>query len=185
MQQFYALVVVFVLYGIGFGYYAGIQPIMEWRFFSWHPFLMTLGMITLPGVASVTKKMGGYTNTKMHGILAWLGIFCMLAGWYAIYLNKERNGAQHLTSTHATVGVFVMCNMIGLGLAGGVVLHPDFGLDKTNKTVRLAHKLGARLILVLAWFTAVLGLYQLVSESYMKLMIYAAPLIALAPYSIM
>ena len=56
-------------HGIGLGYYAGIQPITKWRFFSWHPLLLTLGMIAIPGIGAVTKKMGGYTNTKV-----WRGV---------------------------------------------------------------------------------------------------------------
>ena len=47
------------------GYMAGIQPIGEWRFFSWHPFLMTAGMVGMAGIGAVTKKMGGYDNTKV------------------------------------------------------------------------------------------------------------------------
>lgn len=180
-----ALVIIFILYGIGMGFYAGTQPIGQWRFFSWHPLLMTIGMIALPGIAAVTKKLGGYTNTKIHAIVSWLAIFSTLGGYYIIYQNKENNGARHLTSTHANVGIFVMINMIGLGLFGSIVLHPDFGIDKTNKTLRSLHKLGARIVLIIAWFTAVLGLYTLVPNDYVKLMVYAAPLVSLVPYSLM
>lgn len=45
---------------------AGIQPKgAGWRSFSWHPMLMTCGMVGMIGAASVTKKLGGYTNTKV------------------------------------------------------------------------------------------------------------------------
>ena len=56
----------FAVYSVVAGYYAGSRPNGEWRYFSWHPLLMTLGMVGCAGVASVTKKMGGYTNTKVR-----------------------------------------------------------------------------------------------------------------------
>ena len=56
---------VLVLFSVAMGYMAGIQPVGEWRFFSWHPFLMTLGMVGFMGVGAVTKKLGGYDNTKV------------------------------------------------------------------------------------------------------------------------
>jgi hypothetical protein len=52
---------------LGCGYMAATQPPdAGWRFFSWHPFLMTTGMVGLTGVSAVTKKLGGYTNTKVR-----------------------------------------------------------------------------------------------------------------------
>jgi len=146
---------------------------------------MTIGMIALPGIATVTKKKGGYVNTKIHGILSWLGIFCTLGGYYVIYQNKEMNGAPHLTTPHAWAGIFVMGNMCMFGTVGGVLLHPDFGMAKTNQTYRLAHKLGGRVVLIIAWFTAVMGLNTLVGNDYPKLLTYAAPLVCLVPYSLM
>ena len=71
------------------GYTAGIQPAGEWRFFSWHPLLMTVGMVGCTGVGAVTKKLGGYENTKVSSkttttksiVLAVL--VCSLAVWLA------------------------------------------------------------------------------------------------------
>ena len=65
MNEFRVLVVILVAYGLAAGSYAGLQPTGTWRFFSWHPLLMTLGMITIPGGAAGLKKLGGYTNTKV------------------------------------------------------------------------------------------------------------------------
>lgn len=64
------------------------------------------------------------------------GNFLALGGMYAIYKNKENMGKDHLTSTHGQLGASIMICCILLGTAGGVVLHPDFGIDKTNKDVR-------------------------------------------------
>lgn len=45
---------------------AGHQPVgAGWRLFSWHPFLMMVGMIGLMGSGAMIKKLGGYTNTKV------------------------------------------------------------------------------------------------------------------------
>ena len=61
-----ALVISFALFAIIGGTYAGMQPISMWRFFSWHPLLMTFGMIALPGMGALTKKRLGYSNTKVR-----------------------------------------------------------------------------------------------------------------------
>ena len=64
------LVTLFVIFTFVQGYLAGVQPSGEgWRYFSWHPFLMTGGFVGLMGIAAVTKKLGGYTNTKV-----WMAI---------------------------------------------------------------------------------------------------------------
>jgi len=102
---------------------------------------------------------------------------------YVIYRNKENNGFYHLRSTHSQVGAFLGLAMIGLGAVGGVVLHPDFGVDKGNKTIRLAHKLSSRIVLFLAWVTAVVGLYSL-TKGKTTLALYAMPLLALAPFTL-
>lgn len=60
------LVASYVLFSLGAGYMAAVQPTgAGWRDFSWHPFLMTSGFVGAFGVATVTKKRGGYTNTKV------------------------------------------------------------------------------------------------------------------------
>jgi hypothetical protein len=55
------------LYASYGGYSAGMQPMgMGWRFFSYHPLLMTSGFVGMMGSAAITKKRGGYTNTKVR-----------------------------------------------------------------------------------------------------------------------
>ena len=66
-QKYSLLLVVLIVFSLRGGYMAATQPPdAGWRFFSWHPFLMTLGMVGLAGIGSVTKKLGGYTNTKVN-----------------------------------------------------------------------------------------------------------------------
>lgn len=83
----------YIVFSLGAGYMAGVQPSgAGWRDFSWHPFLMTCAFVGAFGAAAVTKKRGGYTNTKAHGILAWLGNFLAL-GMYRreLCVSKESN----------------------------------------------------------------------------------------------
>lgn len=72
---------------------------------------------------------------------------------------------------------------LSLGLAGSIFLHPDFGIDKTNKLIRTAHKLASRATIAVAWITALGGLLQLGAEP-IVLALYAVPLLALAPLSL-
>lgn len=120
---------------------------------------------------------------KLHAILGWLAIFASGGGIYCIYRNKEINGFSHLKSPHSICGVGVAVSFLGLGLAGSIFLHPDFGIDKTNKLIRTAHKLASRATIALAWVTALGGLLQLGAEP-MILALYALPLLALAPLSL-
>jgi hypothetical protein len=66
---------------------------------------------------------------------------------------------------------------------GGVFLHPDFGIDKTNKTIRLAHKTFARVLLGGAWVTAFYGFYTM-TQNPVDLAIFGLPLVVLAPFTL-
>jgi uncharacterized membrane protein len=116
-------------------------------------------------------------------MLGWASIFASFAGLYCIYRNKENNGFEHLKTPHSRIGAFVVLNCVALGLAGGIFLHPDFGVDKTNKTIRKAHKTASRLVLLLAWMTAFFGLLQL-TQDYVTLALYGVPLIGLVPFTL-
>ena len=94
-------------------------------------------------------------------------------------------GRRHLLTVHALAGAAVFCGMVGAALVGAIFLHPDTGLDKTNQTLRFAHKTFSRAVLVAAWMTATYGLYQLVPpnpEGTLKWVMFAAPLVCLVPY---
>jgi hypothetical protein len=64
-SNYTTLCICLVLYSIIAGYMAGIQPINKFRYFSYHPLLMTLGMIGSMSIGTITKKLGGYANTKV------------------------------------------------------------------------------------------------------------------------
>ena len=143
------------------------------------------GMFGLMGIAAITKKRGGYTNTKMHGILAWSGIMLASAGMYAIYQHKNNMGKPHFTTWHSWTGLSAFGGCIGLGLVGGVVLHPDFGLDTTNKQIRAIHKYSGRIVLMLAWMATLSGLKTLVGDDIKPILLFAVPLVVAAPFTLL
>ncbi len=136
-MQYNSLVGAYILYTLIVGYTVAVQPSgAGWRFFSWHPFLMVTGFIGMMGISAITKKLGGYKNTKIHGMLASGGLGSAFGGLYVIYRHKEILGKEHITSTHAIFGIVTMAGCFMAMLAGAIFLHPDFGVDKTNKTIR-------------------------------------------------
>jgi len=130
-----------------------------------------------------SNLLQGYTNTKNHGILGNLGVMLSLGGLYAIYRNKNMWGKAHFTSTHGQAGLAIILLSVGAGMVGGVFLHPDFGMDKTNKTIRYAHKVFARGVLMAAWGTAFYGFSTMTSDP-VQLAMFGLPLSVLAPYSL-
>ena len=59
------------------------------------------GMVGMMGTAALTKKRMGYTNTKLHGMIAWAGMTLSGGGLYVIYQNKESMGKEHFTTVHS------------------------------------------------------------------------------------
>jgi hypothetical protein len=175
------LVAAFIAFSAILGYFAATLPTgAGWRFFSWHPFLMTTGFIGMMGSSAIIKKRGGYANTKLHGILSSTGLMMAFGGLYVIYKNKENMGKEHITSIHALAGIITIAAAVLPAIAGVVLLHPDFGIDKTNKTYRFAHKWSARIVMLSAWVTAVFGLMKMTSDIKI-LAAFAVPLVVLAP----
>jgi len=63
--------------------------------------IILLGMVGMMGAAALTKKRGGYKNTKLHGIMAWVGMMLAGGGLYVIYQHKESMGKAHFTTYHS------------------------------------------------------------------------------------
>jgi hypothetical protein len=184
-QKHKILSVAFALYTLIVGRMISTQPEgAKWSFFSWHPFLMVTGFIGLMGISSVTKKLGGYTNTKLHGILASLGLISALAGLYVIWKNKEIHGKDHITTTHALMGIITVACAVGPAIVGAVFLHPDFGMDKTNQQFRFAHKWFGRVVIASAYVTGFFGLKHMTSDIWV-LLTYAVPLMILGPMTLL
>ena len=144
------------------------------------------GMVGLMGTATLTKKRMGYTNTKLHGIIAWAGLLASYAGFYVIYTNKNNMGKDHYTTLHSKAGLAALVGSTMLGMAGGVFLHPDFGIDKQNGLIRAGHKWAARGMLGVAWLATLSGLQTLIGEEDVKgLVMFAAPLVLAAPFTLL
>lgn len=144
---------------------------------------MTLGFVGMMGNAAIIKKLGGYRNTKIHGNLAIAGLFLSFAGLYIIYQNKENSKKNHFTSNHSIAGLVTLIGCTMIGLAGAIFLNPDFGIAKTNKTIRKAHKLAGRLFIAIGWFTCYSGLSQLTSNKAV-IVFYMLPLLLTAPFTL-
>jgi hypothetical protein len=128
----------------------------------------------------------GYINTKLHGIIAWAGLLSSYIGFYIIYQNKNNNSKNHFTSLHSKAGLIVLVGSTMLGMAGGVFLHPDFGIDKQNGLIRMGHKWASRGILCLAWMATLSGLQTMIGdEDVTTLLFFAAPLVLAAPFTLL
>ena len=102
--MYQALVASFILYSLGVGYWVAIKPDGSgWRLFSWHPFLMVCGFVGMFGIGAVTKKLGGYTNTKVgltRGVrkgfcsrLSDILLFCYDTAPRDLFLARKFHGA--------------------------------------------------------------------------------------------
>lgn len=148
----------------------------EWTWFSWHPFCMMIAFVCIAGNAALIKKIGGYSNTKLHGNLMFVGAIIAGFGWYVIYRSKEMRGKQHLTSTHGQLGFAVLVGNIGLFLFAFAALHPDWGVLRTNKLIRFVHKWGGRSIITASWVTCVLGFLPMQQDLTYRVL-FAAPMV--------
>lgn len=135
------------------------------------------------GNAAIIKKLGGYANTKLHGILSMLGLFSAFIGLYVIYQNKENSGKDHFTSNHSIAGLTTLLGSTIVGLAGATLLHPDFGVAKTNQQFRKIHKLAARFFIAIGWLTCYSGLSQMTKNSAV-IAFYMLPLLLTVPFTL-
>ena len=79
---------------VGLTYYIG-RP---WRWFSWHPLLMTLAFIAAAGSGILVKRKGGRVNTILHGSAMVFAFVLAMLGWYVIREQKKMLGKPHNTS---------------------------------------------------------------------------------------
>ena len=184
--RYRVLIASFIIHSAVMGWYVSSRPGNgKWTSpFSWHPFLMTFGMVGSMGMGAITKKLGGYANTKTHGVLSGVGYLMAVFGFVAIYHNKNLLGKAHFQTTHGKVGLSIMVLMMAPLAAGLIALHPDFGVDKTNKTIRMMHKYFARILMALAWGNCMYGVYGMRKEHPLELFAYGLPLMFWMPLTL-
>lgn len=128
------------------------------------------------------RYIGGYTNTKNHGIMMGVCTAITCFGWYVIFVSKEMKHKDHLTTYHGQIGAMVMISNLGLTVFGLAGLHPDFGFLKTNKLVRFLHKWSGRVIVGLSWVVCVLGFVRMSDDNILYNAAYTVPLIVFGGY---
>jgi len=166
------------------GYTTATQPEgAGWRFFSYHPFLMISAFVGMMLSGAVTKKLGGYTNTKLHAKMGMAGLIMAYGGLYVIYQNKNNMGKPHFTSNHSLAGIICLIGVTTVGMAGGIFLHPDFGIAKTNKRFRFVHFWCGRIFIMMGWCICLNGLQKLTTDVTTQAMI-GVPLLLMVPFAL-
>ncbi|KAG0229134.1 eukaryotic cytochrome b561-domain-containing protein [Mortierella sp. GBAus27b] len=92
-----------------FGTMAGVIAKAPWEYpYSWHPICMGLyGFIATEAILilqPVEKAAQKKTAKVWHGYLQTLAFLLSIAGFIAIYANKDKRGKPHFASNHALYG---------------------------------------------------------------------------------
>jgi cytochrome b-561 len=169
------LILYSILAGLYFGY---VLPGGKWSWFSYHPLFMLIGFVACAGNAVLLKKVGGYENTKNHGLLMGLALVCALFGWYVIYSNKEMFGKPHLKTLHGKLGAIVLFGYTTVACGGWFALNPDSGVLRTNQTFRFIHKWTGRFLTSAAWTCSVLGVMTMQKDISIQILLGLPLLIA-------
>ncbi len=136
-KKYIAMVISYIMYSIVAGFSMAVLPLNKgWRRFSWHPLLMVFGVIGITGVALSTKKLGGYKNTKIHGMMMSAGLLMTYGGMYVIYQFKDSRGKNHFTTLHSVLGLVTLVGFTLSMLSGVIFLHPDIGISKEDEKKR-------------------------------------------------
>lgn len=159
-----------VAYGLLAAAYMAYSP-GKLIWYSWHPFFMIVGFAPLAIVAILYKKVGGYDNTKTHGILMSLSSVCAAFAFYVIYSNKNTYKKPHFTTLHGQGGLAIMVAYLGLAVVGFVGLNPDWGVVRTNKTIRAVHKRFGQVVSVSAWLTCIFQFVKMVPSVGVQLLL--------------
>lgn len=101
-----------------------------------------------------------------------------------ICLDCISSNVQHLNASHAWMGLATMLCSFLPAIAGSVFLHPDFGIDKTNKLYRFLHKWCSRTAIAGAYVTGYWGLTKM-SQDPLVLALYTIPLVILTPFTLL
>ncbi|KAM8917219.1 transmembrane reductase CYB561D2 isoform 2-T2 [Spinachia spinachia] len=152
------------------------RPGTSW--FSWHPFLMTLGfslfmteaILLFSPHGSPLRTLPHKTKARSHWILQCLCVSCAALGLAAIVYNKHLNGKPHFTSWHGLLGLLAACVVALQSSAAVPLLYPSLAkgwslakLKRYHAAAGLvAYLLGSGSLLLglrSAWFSAAVGEY--------------------------
>ncbi|KAM3512906.1 hypothetical protein MY11210_003462 [Beauveria gryllotalpidicola] len=134
--------------------------------FSWHPlsqllglFLLLQSVLVLQPTRTAGQKRVGQT---VHAALNIASFVAFAAGFCAIYLNKERNGAAaHFTTLHGTLGATLTTMLAGQHLVGLTMWAAPalYGGEARARSVWKLHRAGGyvSLLLLLATFSTAAG----------------------------
>jgi hypothetical protein len=154
----------------------------NWTWFNYHPLFMAIAVVPVSSLAVLTKKIGGYDNTKSHGNLLLLSFIASSFGLYVIWSNKELLNKPHFKTTHGKLGLLVMISYFSLMIFGVAALHPDLKLpqfERFNATLRIIHRWSGRVVMALAWLCVFTGYSTKVSEWWYQTCV-AVPLLVFA-----
>lgn len=147
---------------------------------------MLLSVFLCAPLGVLLKKIGGLENTLLHAYLFFTGMVLMAFGFYVIYSNKNMLGKEHFTTVHGIAGLVVVMGWVLMWAAGLTFLHPTYGLKstKTNKLVRLGHKLGGRVMWIVACYACFTG-FSTIEKSQVKQALLVLASVGLAPFIIL
>lgn len=137
--------------------------------FSWHPTLMSLGMMffMFEGImlfnqqSSLVPKLNHLTKGTIHGFFMFSGTLCAALGFTAIYVNKEQNNKLHFQTWHAWAGVATLV-YITVQTVAGIFLkyHNIFKIPIKLKDMKLYHATSGLLAFTLVSITVYLALFS-------------------------
>lgn len=157
-----------IAYGLfAAGYTAYLPGKIIW--YSFHPFFMIIGFVPLLINAVLLKKIGGYDNTKLHGILLTVSTLCAGFAFYVIFSNKSTYNKPHFTTTHGQGGIAILIMYLALAIVGFIGLNPDWGVVRTNKQIRFIHKWLGKAVASLTWLSCIFQFIKVCPNVYAQI----------------
>jgi len=134
--------------------------------FSYHPALMTLGILVigLEGILLMKDRRVALKNkVTVHWICEVLGLLLTYLGFLAIYNNKENKGAEHFTTWHGKLGL-VSLALLSMAPMGGIVAKYSVFASKLvglkPKLIKEIHRNAGVAASIASLGTVILALYS-------------------------
>eukprot|EP00744_Colponema_vietnamica_P009528 GILI01013538.1.p1 GENE.GILI01013538.1~~GILI01013538.1.p1 ORF type:complete len:199 (-),score=33.56 GILI01013538.1:81-677(-) len=124
----------------------------EKTLFSLHPLLMTISICFFLPYGIIVFKAKRY-DVDSHANFQFLSLLAFCGGFYAIYETKNSYKREHFTTWHGQAGVAAVAALIGVTVFGTLIRYVLKG-----KLFRSMHRLGGRVVYVLASAAMTLGL---------------------------